>query len=116
MRKAILALLMVTTAACTTTPPVENPPLPPAFEAQPAPEAPPPGEEAGYDLAAQRAKIAKIEMNPDTSFLSAEERQVVTLLIQAADLMNPIYLRSEERRVGKECCSTFRSRGTPHHK
>src|SRR3546814_4621425 len=74
MRKAILALLMVTTAACTTTPPVENPPLPPAFEAQPAPEAPPPGEEAGYDLAAQRAKIAKIEMNPDTGFLSAEER------------------------------------------
>src|SRR3546814_11992212 len=32
-------------------------------------------------------------MNPDTSFLSAEERQVVNLLIQAADLMNPIYLR-----------------------
>src|SRR3546814_5780090 len=30
---------------------------------------------------------------PDTSFLSAEERQVVNLLIQAADLMNPIYLR-----------------------
>ena len=32
-------------------------------------------------------------MNPDTSFLSAEERQVVNLLIQAAELMNPIYLR-----------------------
>ena len=51
-------------------------------------------EPAGaYDLAAQRAKIARIEMNPDTSFLSAEERDVVNLLIQAARLMSPIYLR-----------------------
>ena len=32
-------------------------------------------------------------MNPDTSYLSAEEREVVNLLIQAADLMQPIYLR-----------------------
>ncbi|WP_226372660.1 dipeptidyl-peptidase 3 family protein [Allosphingosinicella flava] len=34
-------------------------------------------------------------MNPDTSFLNAEERQVVNLLIQAAELMNPIYLRQK---------------------
>src|SRR3546814_11526403 len=25
------------------------------------------------------------------------------------------YVRSEERRVGKGCCSTFRSRGWPYH-
>lgn len=39
------------------------------------------------------AKLAPIEMKVDTSYLSAEERQVVNLLMQAADLMNPIYLR-----------------------
>ena len=38
-------------------------------------------------------KLAPIQMNPDTSFLNAEEREVVNLLIQVADLMNPIYLR-----------------------
>jgi hypothetical protein len=32
-------------------------------------------------------------MNPDTSFLTAEEREVVNLLIQAADLMSEIYKR-----------------------
>lgn len=45
--------------------------------------------------AAQEAtdKLAPVDMTADTSFLTAEERQVVNLLIQAADLMNPIYLR-----------------------
>ena len=32
-------------------------------------------------------------MSPNTAFLNAEEREVVNLLIQAAELMNPIYLR-----------------------
>src|SRR5918993_612164 len=38
-------------------------------------------------------KLARIEMNADTSFLTAEEREVVNLLIQAADLMSEIYKR-----------------------
>jgi hypothetical protein len=38
-------------------------------------------------------KLARVEMQADTSYLTGEERQVVNLLIQAADLMNPIYLR-----------------------
>jgi hypothetical protein len=38
-------------------------------------------------------RLAKVEMPVDTSFLNAEERDVVNLLLQAADLMNPIYLR-----------------------
>ena len=38
-------------------------------------------------------KLARVDMKVDTSYLSAEERQVVNLLMQAADLMNPIYLR-----------------------
>ena len=48
---------------------------------------------ADYDLAAQRAKIVRIDMKPDTSFLNAEERQVVNDLIRAAELMSQIYLR-----------------------
>jgi hypothetical protein len=48
---------------------------------------------AATALDASRAKIARIEMTPDLSFLSAEERQVVNLLIQAGNLMSEIYLR-----------------------
>ena len=39
------------------------------------------------------AKLARIEMHPDTSFLNQEEREVVNLLIQAANLMSEIYKR-----------------------
>src|SRR3712207_2069771 len=83
MRKSLLAVLLLSATACATVQTAEAPPAP-------APSAPSHSE---YDLAAQRAKIARIRMDPDTDFLSAEERQVVNLLIQAADLMNPIYLR-----------------------
>ncbi|HEV2569005.1 dipeptidyl-peptidase 3 family protein [Sphingomonas sp.] len=51
--------------------------------------------ESAYDLAASRAKMARIEMRPDTSYLSAEERQVVNLLIRAANQMSEIYLRQK---------------------
>ncbi|ODU21920.1 MAG: hypothetical protein ABS87_04205 [Sphingomonas sp. SCN 67-18] len=46
-----------------------------------------------YDMAAQRAKIVRIDMNPDTRFLNAEERKVVNLLIRASAYMSDIYLR-----------------------
>ena len=39
------------------------------------------------------SKLAQIEMTTDTSYLSAEEREVVNLLIQASDLMSEIYKR-----------------------
>jgi hypothetical protein len=45
------------------------------------------------DLRAMRDQFARIEMNPDTSFLSDNEREVVNLLIDAAEMMNEIYLR-----------------------
>ncbi|MGZ8307403.1 MAG: dipeptidyl-peptidase 3 family protein [Allosphingosinicella sp.] len=80
MRNAALAALLLATAACAT-----RPAEPPATAAAPVFE--------GYDLAAQRAKIARIPMSPSTAFLDAEEREVVNLLIQAAELMTPIYLR-----------------------
>jgi hypothetical protein len=65
----------------------------------------------GYDLAAQRAKIARIEMHPDTSFLSAEERDVVNYLIQAADLLDPVFLRqvsADNPRVREEIARSGR--------
>jgi hypothetical protein len=81
MRKAVIAAMLLATAACAGT------------NAQPQPAPPASAGAHGYDLAAQRAKIARIDMRPDTAFLNAEEREVVNLLIQAAELMNPIYLR-----------------------
>src|SRR5688572_23782572 len=52
-----------------------------------------PTESAGGGKSGPVAKLARVEMNPDTSFLNAEEREVVNLLIQAADLMSEIYKR-----------------------
>ena len=79
---SLFAATILATSACTTMTPqaeVATAPMPMADE--------------GYDLAAQQAKIAEIEMNPDTSYLTGEERQVVDLLIEASDLMSEIYLR-----------------------
>ena len=87
MRFALLPLLL-TTAACVQTA------APPATASSPAANAP--AAEASYDLAGQYAKLARIDMNPETSFLNAEQRDVVNLLIQASDLMSEIYLRQRD--------------------
>lgn len=47
----------------------------------------------GYDMAASRSSIAEVRMSPDTSYLTAEERQVVNKLIEASALMSEIYQR-----------------------
>ena len=52
-----------------------------------------PTESTGDGESGPVAKLARVEMNPDTSFLTAEEREVVNLLIQAGDLMSEIYKR-----------------------
>ena len=59
----------------------------------PAAEAPADTRADGYDMAASRDTIATVEMAPDTSYLTAEERQVVGKLIEASRLMSEIYLR-----------------------
>lgn len=81
MRIAILPLLLATAACATVTPeaPVET--------------AAPATAEPSYDLRAQMGKLAVVEMAPDTSYLSAEERQVVNLLIEASGYMSEIYKR-----------------------
>ena len=47
----------------------------------------------GNSEAGAADKLARVEISPDTSYLTGEEKQVVNLLMQAADLMSPIYLR-----------------------
>ena len=80
MRHALLPLLLAT-AACT-----------PAMTETDVASADVAAAD-GYDLQAQYDKLAIIEMNPDTSYLTSEERQVVNLLIEASSYMNEIYLR-----------------------
>lgn len=65
----------------------------------------------GYSLAASRGKMARVEMNPDVSFLNAEEREVMNLLIEAAGLMNEIYLRQlyvDNPRIREEIAASDR--------
>lgn len=80
MRVFALTALMLATTAC-------------GHRAAEAPIAAAPAQADGYDLAAQRGKLAVINIAPDTSFLNAEEKQVVNLLIEASHLMSEIYLR-----------------------
>ena len=58
--RLLALLLLASTAACATLP-AQSP-----IAVTSAPEA------EGYSLAVQRAKIARIQMRPDVSFLSAE--------------------------------------------
>lgn len=97
--RLIAAASLLALSACSTVPaaaPVAVP-QPPALLAAPAayaaaaaaagPLVPVVHETSGLE------KLAAIDMRADTSFLSAEERQVVNLLNQAGKLMSQIYLR-----------------------
>lgn len=78
------AALLLASAACAQAPTeVASAPAAPA-------EAP---AEPGYNLAAQKAKLAVIDMDVETGFLNAEQREVVNLLIKASDLLDEVYLR-----------------------
>jgi len=49
-------------------------------------------ENGGYDITRQYEKFAEVPMNPDVSFLTETERQVVNKLIEASDYLSKIYL------------------------
>ena len=92
MRQIALLALILPAAACATAPAMTV-----------AQTTPPPASApvSAYPLAEQRAKIAPITITPDVSFLSAEERQVVNLLNEAANLMSQIYIRQvSEQSLG----------------
>ena len=61
-----------------------------ACEMAPSPDG---NEAAATEASEPTAKLATVQMKPDTSFLNAEERQVVNLLIEAAGYMSEIYKR-----------------------
>lgn len=84
MMKASILAIMIATAGCAAQ---QQAAVTPAAEPVATPA------ETAYNAEAQLAEFARVDMNPDTSFLNAEEREVVNLLIQAADLMDEIYLR-----------------------
>ena len=84
MRMALMPLLFTTAACAHTAAPMAS---------APAPQSESGASQTAYDPAAQRGKLARIEMMPDTAYLSVEEREVVNLLIKASGLMSEIYLR-----------------------
>lgn len=69
----------------------------PAEEPEPADDTTPPGAavvmEIAPDVEARLAQLAPTPVEADLSALSAEDRQVLDLLIQAAQLMDEIFLR-----------------------
>lgn len=97
MRKIALAALLLATAACNQAPSAGN-------DAAAAADS--------YDLAAQKAKLAVIEMKPDTSFLNDEERQVVNLLIKASEQMSLIY-RAQRDANWKQTRAAIEKEGDP---
>ena len=86
MRRAILPLLLASAACIGCAPTTGETGVRSAA-------APADAAADDYDLRAQYAKLATIEMTPDTSFLTEEEREVVNLLIEASGYMDEIYLR-----------------------
>lgn len=88
MRKTLLPILLATGACAQAPGTVASAPDP-----QPVAESAQASAEEPYDLDAQLAKLAVIEMKPETDFLNAEQREVVNLLIEASDLMTEIYFR-----------------------
>jgi hypothetical protein len=100
MRHALLTALFGATAACATAPAARPATAPAAADS--------------YSVAAQRAKVVRIAMQPDTHFLTAEERDVVNYLIQAADLLNPVFERqvyADNPRVREEIARLNRADG-----
>src|SRR3546814_15424058 len=73
--------------------------------------------QAGWmaDISTSHAKAAKEPLDIDEVFRRL--RRAVAGLPKAAmfELRDRGHGRSEERRVGKECVSTFRSRVSPYH-
>lgn len=90
MRLLVAVSLIALAAACS-----------PKKEAAPKSDAAPAAASTGDPappeiserLSAMRAQFARVEMQPDISFLSADERKIVNLLIGVADDMSAIYLR-----------------------
>src|SRR3546814_16587583 len=70
--------------------------------------------EAWEDVRPKAAVAANVGSGPDIILGWFDDpHQYPDKLVPLTDLAD--YLRSEERRVGKECVSTCRTRGSPDH-
>lgn len=97
MRRTLLALsLLALAGACGRDRPADAPAA--AAPAAPASAAAATVAAPREKLEAMRAQFAVVDMRPDLSFLTAEEKEVINLLNEAGDIMSGIYLRqiSEE--------------------
>ncbi len=93
MRRLVTFSLIALAAACSpkNSAKDQKPATPEAVEAATAEDPAPP--ELSERLTEMRAQFARVEMAPDISFLTADERKIVNLLIAFADDMSAIYLR-----------------------
>src|SRR3546814_14737876 len=71
------------------------------------------GDDATAKASAFRTRVSIKSWIP--AFAGMTQRQRRPLFGRAVASLDPFDLRSEERRVGKECVSTFRSRCSPYH-
>jgi hypothetical protein len=83
MRYALLPVLLALTGCAQTAVQDRAPAALPAVA----------GTDAELTLEMRRDRLAEIVMTSDTSYLTAEERDVVNLLIEASGLMSEIYRR-----------------------
>src|SRR3546814_14322820 len=60
-------------------------------------------------------KAGPLQLRPNQSPASRGERAVVLIKVERKIGSHFHHIRSEERRVGKECVSTCRSRWSPYH-
>src|SRR3546814_15253886 len=94
---------------------------------QPLPKALAPYMASGYSTVAEKAKPFEIVVPAPAGSLSASGDAMGKFMIahlndgagllkpETARMMHDFHARSEERRVGKECVSTCRSRWSPYH-
>src|SRR3546814_2416822 len=59
-------------------------------------------------------RLAKA-LNVNVSHIKRKRRLLEGICPEVAELLKDKYVRSEERRVGKECVGTCRSRWSPYH-
>src|SRR3546814_5758600 len=69
-----------------------------------------------HDVAARRARVARdIFHLVEEDLLRVDRKSGFALVAEIDVILRVGYHRSEERRVGKECVSTCRSRWAPYH-
>src|SRR3546814_1210459 len=74
------------------------------------------GEASAEAFAARKADLAGAYLVVDeASMISNERMDKLTAIANLMEVGRLAIIRSEERRVGKECVSTCRSRWSPYH-